>query len=258
MLPTYTPPMVWWSPGNWWNPAQEAWPGGPHPGAIAAMQAQTDSQGRISDSPVSPPPPLSEQELEKLRAAKAQYDAYRDGWQEAVRAAFNELKGTPRLLQVIRSTLEGGRSESAFRCSERWVTELLPEYDFAGGLDLRSPPWSDEKIARWFARNCKTPASRIRVDQRLTLLGWKDQYVEGWVFTRGSTVLWQHPNGVDSWLLSCGVTTGGLRLHARAGYSSVSLERTQPDDRFNARTLATMAAMAGLPQLDLYPPPPWT
>jgi hypothetical protein len=41
-----------------WNPAVEAWPGGPHPGAIAAMEAQAAAQQRAAGPGVGHQPAL--------------------------------------------------------------------------------------------------------------------------------------------------------------------------------------------------------
>lgn len=200
---------------------------------------------------------LTAEELAAREAAKTRWAEECRVWDEAIRAELASLPFPARVACVMMSAARDGFPSGRFvqvDCS--LVQRLLPTV--GEHFDPSAPPWRDADIARWFASASLQPARPVKVGERRTLLfGWKDVTVDGWVFARGSTALWEHPGRESRWLLTCGVTSKGERIYARPGAGGqLGLTPEVPHDRFNGLALKAMGELAGLKRLPESPPPP--
>lgn len=187
-------------------------------------------------------------------AADTEYVADRDQWAAAARIVLSGYPLPARVALVMQLAASPGWPAHSSKVSVRndLLSQLIPELGITQDTDHY--PWDDNEIASWFANACNKPSTRVSVGERRTLMGgYKSLYVDGWVFTSGSTVIWEH-NAESRWLLACGVSTDGRRLYAAKGMGArVALEPEFRHDRYNGLTLAKMAEMTGLRPLDPEP-----
>jgi hypothetical protein len=109
--------------------------------------------------------------------------------------------------------------------------------------------WNNAEVVRWFLRAVTAPPETVRISVKTLLGGYKDKYVSGWAFEKGSTVT--HPYGHGD--------SGPGHVYVLADgrvYYHWKFE-PEPAESLNLRTLKRMFQLTGLAPLTPVRPRHW-